>query len=521
MFTASFFKDRYKCLNKLDVFFVLICLIFLYTHLFIFPATPIFYEEDHLIFLQDAWKMYEGNLIYRDFFQFTFPGTQLIYLFLFSIFGTKFWLLNFVIMGIGLISVCLTLVISKRVINEKWMSYLPVCLYLFFGFRWFGLDGSHRMISPIFVLSALFILLKERSLRRICLAGIFCALSSFFTQQRGFLAVGAIGIYLIWEAFSNKQKFIELVKSEIVLIISFLISLSLLILPFLLTSGFETFFNNTIFFISNYVQDTSANYRTYLISIKKILSLGVTMSAVTVFYYFLIPLIYLVTFVYLWKGKKSISTELWKRILLINLVGFSLAIGTFAPNPARLFQVSIPALILLAVLFDQKKRPSFFPKVWVFGLIIFGSILAIRLQLNWEKTILETRSGKIAFLSPVIVERYQWLQENANSNDNVFEVYNCAVNFPLLLQNPAQVPFLLNTGYTSEAQVTNSIQNLENKKVRFIIWDQTWDSELLTIEKGENLLPLLTYLRAKYEIKKNFTPYNNRQMQIWERKPEY
>src|SRR4028119_1167655 len=170
-----------------DLIFFLIGCVFIYLHLFILPATPIFYEEDHLYFLHDAWRMYEGEAIYRDFFQLMFPGGQVLYLLLFYIFGTKFWLVNAVIFLQASAHVLLALAISKRIFGSSWRAYLPPSLYLFFGFRWFGIDGTHRVLSPIFIYLALFILLKSRSLRRIVIAGALCGLGSFFTQQRGLL----------------------------------------------------------------------------------------------------------------------------------------------------------------------------------------------------------------------------------------------------------------------------------------------------------------------------------------------
>lgn len=498
--------------------FLIICALFLYTHLFVLPAVPILYEEDHLGALQDAWRMFRGEIIYRDFFQITFPGTQLLYLFFFNIFGAKFWVLNFVIFLIGLTSTGLILAISKKIISNQWTAYLPACLFLFFGFRWFGIDGHHRMISPVFVLLAVFVLLKNRSNSRILAAGVFCALASFFTQQRGILAVGATAFFILWETLINQKDRKRFFSAEIILFSSFGLTLIFLISPFLYYAGTENFLNNTFFYLSNYVQDSSANYQTYFMTASKLLEQGVTISVVMIFYYALIPLIYPVVLLYLWFKRKEVNIADKERVFLIALTGFFLSIGTFAPNPGRLFQISAPALILFVWLVSQKVNFALFPKLAVVGLVVFGVFLSFRLQTNWEKQVLETRSGNIAFLSPVVLERYRWLNENAAENEYVFEVYQSVTNFPLQLRNPTQVPFLLNTGYTPKWQVAQSIENLEEKQARYVIWDDVWTNELREIDEGENLGPLYEYLIQNYELKKSFTPYNNRRMQLWERK---
>ena len=51
---------------------------FLYLQLFILPCKPIFLPNDSLIWLQDALAMVEGRVLYRDVFQITFPGIQVI-----------------------------------------------------------------------------------------------------------------------------------------------------------------------------------------------------------------------------------------------------------------------------------------------------------------------------------------------------------------------------------------------------------------------------------------------------------
>jgi hypothetical protein len=201
------------------------------------------------------------------------------------------------------------------------------------------------------------------------------------------------------------------------------------------------------------------------------------------------------------------------------LIGLFLALGTFAPNPTRLFQTGVPALIAFVWLLRQINFKSDLPiRLAVIGLMIFGAFLALRLQTNWDKLILESRTGKIVFFSDVVMERYQWLLENTEENEYVFEAYYCTVYFPLLLRNPTPVPYLANTGYSPQWHVDTALENLKIKQPRLILWDAVWNKELETIEEGENLLPVYEYLQQNYKPKRSFTPYGNRQLEVWERK---
>src|SRR5205809_840756 len=79
------------------------------------------------------------------------------------------------------------------------LYFLPATIYIFFGFRLAGLDGSHRSFSPVFILIAIWLLLKGKGLRNLALAGGSLAVASFFTQQRGFVVLAAILAFLLIE----------------------------------------------------------------------------------------------------------------------------------------------------------------------------------------------------------------------------------------------------------------------------------------------------------------------------------
>src|SRR5258708_37694975 len=152
---------------------VLLSAAFIYGLVFKLPDLPFFMSEDHLIFLYVSGRMLQGDVMYVDFFQFTFPGTQVLYFFLLLIFGAKYWILPAVICLIGVTTFWLCLRVSRLIISGP-LAYLPPITFIFFGFRLYGIDGSHRMISPIFILLAIYILVRGRSLAHIALAGASC-----------------------------------------------------------------------------------------------------------------------------------------------------------------------------------------------------------------------------------------------------------------------------------------------------------------------------------------------------------
>ena len=501
-----------------ELTFYAVCFAFIFLHVFILPATPIYYEADHINLLNDAKRITEGQFIYRDFFEFLFPGAHVLFAGLMFVFGAKYWLVSAVIIVHGMIAVWLGAQISRRVIGSGYIAYLPSAIFLFLGFRWFGVDGEHRMISPLFTYAAILVLLRSRSVPRLILAAVFCAGASFITQQRGFLTVAAVVIVLLIEFGLYRREWPRFLKLGTILGAVFTASLGIMLLPFIIVAGWEVFFEDTILFLAAYAQDPATNsLQTYLSTLTKISSFGNIMTLVTLFYSFLIPLVYAAALIVIFVRRNRERITEQAGILLVCLVGLLLSVGTSGPNVYRLYQVSIPALVALVWLFCRIKvvRPRI-DLAAITALAAFGLVLGIRLQTAWDVKFFDTASGRLAFTSPVIAERYEWLLENSKPGDKVYEVYNSHVNFPLGLSNPSRMSILLNTGYSPPQHVAWAVEDLKREKPRYIIWDGAWTSELELLPETERLKPLYMFLTGNYHKVRSFTPYDGREMEMWE-----
>src|ERR1700690_810185 len=80
---------------------VLGCALFLYLEAFILPCTPRAAGGDQSIYLHDAARMFDGQVIYRDFDHFTLPGTSALYLTLFKLFGVRAWIPQAMLVLVG------------------------------------------------------------------------------------------------------------------------------------------------------------------------------------------------------------------------------------------------------------------------------------------------------------------------------------------------------------------------------------------------------------------------------------
>src|SRR5690606_31643602 len=150
----------------------------------------------------------------------------------------------------GIIAISATLAalcfVLSRAAFSGWLCLLPPAIFIFFGLRWFGLDGSHRMFSPVFLLLGAWILVRGDRLRNYALAGIFCALASFFTQQRGFVALAAFVLFVILEAVMGEFDWRSALKRSAVMIGSFTATLAALLSYFIISAGPVQFVRATL-----------------------------------------------------------------------------------------------------------------------------------------------------------------------------------------------------------------------------------------------------------------------------------
>ena len=187
----------------------------LYLDSFIPPSTPIYQGDTVPIYLLEAVKMLEGQVMYRDFFQFTLPGTQVFYLLLFKLFGVRAWIpsATWIVLGISL--AWLSVIISRHLLSGAYV-YLPSLLFLAFGFIT-ERDPTHHWFSTIACMGAIAVLITKRSPARLGAAGALCGLAALFTQSRGVIAILGFATFLLWECRAKKQGWGWLVKAEMYL----------------------------------------------------------------------------------------------------------------------------------------------------------------------------------------------------------------------------------------------------------------------------------------------------------------
>jgi len=485
--------------------------LFIYLQVFILPATPRLATGDQAIYLHHATRMLDGQMIYRDYDHFTFPGTDVLYLTLFRLFNVRAWIPQVILILVGASMVWLILFISSRLLTGT-IAYLPAALFVVFPFSSY-LDATHHWFSLVAATAALALLLEERTWKRLLWAGMLIGVATFFTQSMALLAIG-LAFFVLWEERADNQTWASLLWKEVSLLSGFLITVIACMGYFVWKVGLKTVFYYTIVFVAkNYPADWFNNWRVYLTG-RPHLHAWTTWFDLPAFVlvHLIVPYIYVFYFV-IYRRQKDQSRELRRRLMLVNVTGVLLFLTVAsAPAYSRLCVVSPPAIVLLVwLLSTMAKHKRVIRVAWVVVLLM-STARPLMMQLRW-KAYLDLPIGRTAFLDPVPYEKCRWMLERTKPGEYFFGDH--LLSFALRLRNSGRVPFLRPTDYTRPEEVADAVEGLEKFHVRFVSWyiglDREKDAALHP--EGNHLAPIRQYLHEHYHLAKTFENGD----QIWER----
>jgi hypothetical protein len=498
--------------------FLLAAAVYLYGYLFVPPFTPILNLGDGLVYLGDAQRMWYGEVMYRDFFQFSTPGTALVYLALFKLFGLRAWIPNLALMGVGLGLGWLAVAIAQTVVR-RCLALLPGAIFLVGVYRNL-LDGTHHWYSLLAATGGLAVLIERRSTARVASAGALCGVAACFTQSRGIAVVAGFAVFLWWESRSRGEAARELVKKEIWLCGGFLASVVAVNGYFAWQAGLDRFLWCTVVFGLKYhhQQVDENSFRVITNDLPQLAwrSSIIFRLAAWLLIDVVVPFVPLFFFGYYWRRSKRPPRENWERPMLLAIAGLAMTLSV-APAPAsiRTASSSLPGIVLLVWLVDS-------PRVLaqaVVGITSAGMLLLLphgvaRTQAV-EREELRTSVGSLAIADRDTQAQYSWLLKHTYASDYVYGMSDPYFYFYLGLRNPTPLPLLTNTGYTRPAQVWEAIRGLETHRARYVVWSparadsiQDWESPA-----DNHLGPLRDYIRRYYHVAKVF----ENSEEVWER----
>ncbi|MEO8649904.1 MAG: hypothetical protein ABI539_12125, partial [Acidobacteriota bacterium] len=444
-------KEGPQIIRAPDLIFFVAVFAFLSTQLFQLPLTPIFFEGDHLISVTNAVRMLNGEVIYKDFFHLTTPGTELLYCGLFAIFGAKIWILNAVILVLGMVQVWLIWYFSRPLVSGA-LRYLPSVVFLVLGYRVYGIDGSYRILSVVLILFAIAVLYHRKTNFALAAAGILCGLSTMVVQTRGLSGMAAIGCFLIWDAYRDKTGLKQLSFDAVYLSVPFVLTVAATQSYFIWQAGFENYYFSLITFpLVYYPSDPLAKFSSYLTDFPDLRVYFNLFPPVTAlwryfrivlpptFLYLLVPWVYVVLLL-IRRVKPTLikNFQTNRRLMLLLFAGVMLAAGISAPTGYRFYHVAIPAIVILFWLLSQLRLPV---RIWATLLLLFSAwagAYAVQRQIV-NKYDLNMPAGNAAFLGLQTYQKYLWVKDHLEPGEVFYEAFHPSFYFPFYLKNPTQL----------------------------------------------------------------------------------
>jgi hypothetical protein len=488
---------------------LLACGAFVYLQVFVFPATPRVAIGDQSIYLHNAARMYEGQLIYRDYDYFTLPGTDVLYFVLFKLFGVRAWIPQMMLLLAGVVSAWLSIKITARLMSGP-AVFLPGFLFLTLPFASY-LDATHHLYNVLAAISALALVIKERTATRLAWAGAFWGLGTCFAQS---LVLGpvAFGLFLIWEHYRKKDTWRALLKKESYLLASYVATVAAFNAYFVWQVGLKPFLYYTVTFVAKYFSAYGTNtWRTYMVGHPSVHEWANWPDLITwPLIHFLTPLVYILFFVRYWREGRLRPEEPWERLMLVNVTGLCLFLSiASAPAWNRLYTVCLPALIMLVWFLSSpfKLERSLRRILWT-TVLVLAIARPIVTQTRW-KAFLDLPTGRTAFFDPGVYEETKWVLTRTHPSEYFFG--DQLLGFDLRLRNPTRVAFVTPYAFTRPDEVLNVVQALEDHQVRFVGWYHGLDDP--TDAQGNYLAPLRGYIQSHYHLAGSFGNGTN----IWER----
>jgi hypothetical protein len=481
--------------RSLFLIFLLSAAVFLYLRTFLLPATPFVAFGDEVHYFLHAVRMLQGELPYRDFFTFVFPGADLLYAGAFRIFGVHQWVAQGLLLILGLLLTSAVMWVSSSILRGP-LALSPPLLFLVFDFT-SALDATHHWWSTLSLLAAIGLLLGGRDRRRIVASGALCGIATLFTQTQGGLGLIAIVLYLV-ATHRNDEGRSSLLCELTLLVMPFVIVVGAVIGYFARQVGLRAIIYWTIYFPLAYFSTIPAHTpRAYFLQMPHFHRPGDLFSSFPyLIIHLVIPFSYIFCLVRLIRRRNEIEPLLWRKVLLITLVGIATFFSVVnAPTYLRLCVVAPPALVLTVWYFSGASRLD----RWVTdGLRAAGAIsllyLPISRQLH-ERAYVDMPTGKAAFTNPRQYDKAQWFAVRTHPGETFFD--EPFVAFALSLNSPGPIDYVLPSEFTRPEQVNALLKSMAAHRTRFIyLYPELYGP----IRAADNLGPLREYVANNYHL---------------------
>ncbi len=470
---------------------------YLYLNLFTLPRTPFLLGGDQIYFWMNAQRMLGGEKIYKDFFQFTPPGTDLVYFASFKLFGPHLWVTNamVVVLGVALCWICFAV---ARDIMDRSSALLASALFLVLVYGKL-LNGTHHFFSLLSVMCAVKISMKESTAARSLIAGALLGLASFFTQTHGAMALFALVAFLVLEQSRTKKFPVNPLRNPGLLLLGYFTALLLLSAYFIAFEGVRQIW---YFQVTYSWQHMVVGAHAQFLGLPGPLDQHALFNlSQYLFIYILLPVVYPLALWQCWREREHSAFQ-WRRVALLSVVGLMLLLEvSFSPNWLRVYTVSMPGIILFVWIVGRsgRLRRSVFVMLWI-GTICFA--LWQTVSRSRVPTVIAQLPGGTVAVDPIGYEKLHWIMQHTTPGQFFFQPGWPGVYLPLGLHNPVYTDDIGPGNSSLPESISSTVRLLEERRVKYILWPARLDSVGMP---QDNIVPLQTYVHSRYTQVKVFT----------------
>ena len=491
--------------DRYDAGLLLGCSVFLYANLFATLDTPFHLGGDQVFFWMGGQRLLYGEQIYRDFFQFTPPGADLIYLSVFKLFGPRIWTPNLVVLVLGL-SLCALCLRISRSIMPRAQAALATTLYLVFVIG-LTLDGTHHWFSLLAVLGAVAVLIEGRTPARIAIAGALLGLATFITQTRGPVAALGIAAWMTLEQLRTEESWSSYLRRQGLLFASLILTWMVLSGYYIATLGLRQLWHFQVTYVRENMAGWHEGWNSLSIEFPDGWSRLARLQYLVqwLFAYTVLPAVYAIC---LWRCWREAPANSAVRLCLLTIVGTAMFVEVaVTPSWFRFYCVSLPGVILFVWLTARLGTFSVYATrlLWV-GVIGLAAYHTWSMRVH-DSTIEELPAGKIA-TAPLAAEKLAWLAARTKPGQFMLQADWPDMYLPLGLRNPIFLDVL--AGGADPGYAALSLRQLESKRVQYIVLSPR-------LESPASYLPMFhKFLVDRYRLIWRFSD----QDEVWERRPQ-
>ena len=465
-----------------------------YNSFHVFILRPDYINHDEGNYLYCSWRVSEGEVPYKDFFDHHISGSFFLIGGFFNIFGASLFVARALMVMVSVITAIFVYLIAKKIIN-KYIAFSVIILLIFlqpvFKSPLFFLDSFVALFASA---SAFFLIIginRQRvSNSLIFFVGFFASLAVIFKQNAGFFWIALLIFVIYYMKKEYKKNFLNYFK---IYLTGLLLPLFIYFFYLLITDTVSLAFENLFLF----------NFKNVNSSIGREFPYGRD------FQFAIVPcIIALIMSFFLYK---KLDKKYKYILILLNLWMVSTALLLYPLfHPFHAYPALAPAFIIIGIFYKSlykrqtsKNRNESIKSIEKKYAVIFTTIILILSPIMCiAYTNFFVTNKEIPGSSDVI----KFINENTENDDKILVMsFDPQINFLTKRRAPGEYQYLHRCFHTKERE-NEIVDSCIKENVKYIIWGVGFWSlnyeikELKIIEEFINENYHLTKTYGNFEI---------------------